>query len=76
MIVYTVGHSTRTLEELLDLLSHHGIAGIADALVARGWTVRHVTGPGNAAAHRLTPFSRLEGERIVYDGSARSARAD
>ena len=28
--VYTVGHSTRALAELLDLLLQHGIAGIAD----------------------------------------------
>ena len=170
MIVYTVGHSTRTLAEFLDLLAHHGIGGIADvrrfpasrrhphfarealagalaahgirydwlpelggrrpgrphsphlawrntafrgyadhmespefhagldrllglaatcptavlcaeavpwrchrqliadALVARGLAVRHVTGPGEASPHRLTPFARLDGERIVYDG--------
>ena len=30
MDVHTIGHSTRTLRELLDLLSQHGIAGIAD----------------------------------------------
>lgn len=40
---------------------------IADALVARGVDVRHVLGPGPAEAHRLTPFARLEGERVVYD---------
>jgi uncharacterized protein (DUF488 family) len=41
---------------------------IADALVARGLSVMHVTGPGEAASHRLTPFARLDGERIIYDG--------
>ena len=41
---------------------------VADALVARGFEVRHVLGPGPADAHRLTPFARLEGERVVYDG--------
>jgi len=41
---------------------------IADALVARGLSVMHVTGPGEASPHRLTSFARLDGERIVYDG--------
>jgi uncharacterized protein (DUF488 family) len=40
---------------------------IADVLVARGVEVRHVTGRGRAEAHRLTPFARVEGERMVYD---------
>src|SRR5262249_33022067 len=40
---------------------------IADALVARGVEVRHIVGPQPAAAHRLTPFARLDGERVVYD---------
>ena len=30
MVVYTIGHSTRTLAELLDLLGTHGITGVAD----------------------------------------------
>jgi len=178
MTVYTVGHSTRALDEFLDLLAHHGIGGIADvrrfpasrrhphfarealaralgergiaydwlpelggrrssrgdsphvawrnaafrgyadhmessefraglerllalatarptavmcaeavpwrchrqliadALVARGIAVQHVTGPGVASTHRLPPFARVEGERIVYDATDRAARAD
>ena len=40
---------------------------IADALVARGIEVRHVTGPGAPAAHRLTAFARRAGDRLVYD---------
>lgn len=40
---------------------------IADALSARGVEVRHVLGPGKAEAHRLTPFARLDGERVLYD---------
>ena len=40
---------------------------VSDALVARGIEVRHVTGRGDAAAHRLTPFARVEGDRVVYD---------
>ena len=41
---------------------------IADALVARGIDVRHVVGAGEPSSHRLTPFARLEGTRVVYDG--------
>lgn len=40
---------------------------IADALVARGLEVRHLLGRGPADLHRLTPFARLDGERVVYD---------
>jgi uncharacterized protein (DUF488 family) len=40
---------------------------VADALLARGVEVRHVTGRGPAAVHSLTPFARVEGERVVYD---------
>jgi len=49
---------------------------IADALVARGLSVRHVTGPGEGAPHRLTPFARLDGECVIYDGSNPAIRAD
>lgn len=41
---------------------------VADALVARGLEVRHLLGSGPAEPHRLTPFARLDGERVVYDG--------
>lgn len=40
---------------------------IADALVARGTVVRHVLGPRAAEEHAMTPFARVEGERVVYD---------
>jgi uncharacterized protein (DUF488 family) len=40
---------------------------IADALLARGVDVRHVTGTGAAAVHRLTSFARLDGTRVIYD---------
>ena len=45
---------------------------VADALVARGIEVRHVLGPASAPPHRLTPFARLEGGRLVYDGGQRT----
>lgn len=41
---------------------------IADALVARGIEVRHVLGPATVERHRLVPFARLAGDRVVYDG--------
>jgi len=41
---------------------------VADALVARGIEVRHVTGPGLAKAHELTAFARLDGGRVRYPG--------
>jgi uncharacterized protein (DUF488 family) len=40
---------------------------IADALVARGIEVRHLRAGGRPEAHRLTPFARLDGPRVVYD---------
>lgn len=40
---------------------------VADALVARGVDVHHVTGAAAPEPHRLTRFARLEGERVVYD---------
>ncbi len=39
---------------------------LADALLARGVAVEHVTGPGKTRPHRLTPFARVEGRRVTY----------
>lgn len=39
---------------------------IADALLAHGVTVEHVTGPGKTRPHRLTPFARIDGRRVSY----------
>ena len=47
---------------------------IADALVARGHEVRHITGPAAPEPHRLTPFARLMGDRLVYDGGQMALR--
>lgn len=38
---------------------------IADALVARGWTVEHL-GRGPPARHRLTPFAVLADDRLRF----------
>jgi hypothetical protein len=37
----------------------------ADAFLVRGWEVRHITDRG-CTPHRLTPFARVQGTRIVY----------
>ncbi len=39
---------------------------IADALTVRGLPVKHITGPTKASPHRLTPFAKVEGTRILY----------
>jgi uncharacterized protein (DUF488 family) len=39
---------------------------IADALVARGHAVRHITSATKADEHALTQFARVEGERVTY----------
>ena len=39
---------------------------IADALKVRGVGVRHITGMGEPSRHSLTPFARVEGERVTY----------
>jgi uncharacterized protein (DUF488 family) len=39
---------------------------IADALMARGYDVHHITSPVRAEPHRITPFARIDGERVTY----------
>jgi len=39
---------------------------IADALVARGWEVRHILSQVKADEHRLTPFAVIDGDRLAY----------
>jgi uncharacterized protein (DUF488 family) len=45
---------------------------VADALVARGWDVVHVTGPGTPSRHVLTEFAVVEGGRVEYPPSQES----
>jgi len=47
---------------------------IADALLARGVVVQHVTGPGRTRPHALTPFARIEGRRVTYPAEAPAPR--
>jgi uncharacterized protein (DUF488 family) len=39
---------------------------IADALVSRGWTVRHVLTTAEAQPHQLSPFAKIENGRLSY----------
>jgi len=39
---------------------------IADALVSRGWTVRHVLTAAEAQPHQLTPFAKIENSLLTY----------
>jgi uncharacterized protein (DUF488 family) len=41
---------------------------IADALLARGWSVHHVMPDGRLQEHRLTPFAVVEGQSVTYPG--------
>ncbi|HEX9788724.1 MAG TPA: DUF488 domain-containing protein [Candidatus Binatia bacterium] len=40
---------------------------LADAFLVRGWRVRHIFN-GACREHKLPPFARPEGERIIYGG--------
>lgn len=39
---------------------------IADALTSRGCLVRHIMSATKAEPHRMTPFARVEGDRVTY----------
>jgi uncharacterized protein (DUF488 family) len=41
---------------------------VADALVARGLQVRHITSASAARRHTLTHFAQLAGQQVVYRG--------
>jgi uncharacterized protein (DUF488 family) len=41
---------------------------IADALVTRGWDVRHILSRTQAEPHALTPFAKLDHGRLTYPG--------
>ncbi len=43
---------------------------IADVLVARGVSVRHIMTPTRAEPHTVTPWARVEGESVTYPGEA------
>jgi uncharacterized protein (DUF488 family) len=39
---------------------------IADALLSRGWVVRHILSEGHIETHRLTSFASIEGRLLSY----------
>ena len=39
---------------------------IADALVSRGWQVRHILSTAEAPPHQITPFARIENDILTY----------
>jgi uncharacterized protein (DUF488 family) len=41
---------------------------IADALTARGHDVHHILSTSKNESHRLTPFARVEDDRVTYPG--------
>lgn len=43
---------------------HRSLVG--DALLARGWQVVDIMGPGHASPHQLTSFASLDGTRVTY----------
>jgi uncharacterized protein (DUF488 family) len=38
----------------------------ADALLVRGWRVRHIARDGRLTDHELTPFAVVDGTRVTY----------
>jgi len=46
---------------------------ISDNLVARGSEVKHLIGPGEARAHKLSELARQDGDNLIYDGAAQLA---
>jgi hypothetical protein len=47
---------------------------LADALVARGVTVEHILGGSRRGVHSLTPFARIQNQRVVYPETKAEAR--
>jgi uncharacterized protein (DUF488 family) len=43
---------------------------IADAVIIRGWTVRHIISEGSLKTHTLTPFAQLDAGRLTYPPAA------
>jgi uncharacterized protein (DUF488 family) len=39
---------------------------IADALLAKGWEVRHIMGVGRTQSHRLPDFAKVEDGQVTY----------
>jgi uncharacterized protein (DUF488 family) len=46
---------------------------IADALVARGISAEHILMSAHTQPHALTPWARVEGDRVIYPAGAESS---
>ncbi len=53
--------------EALPWRCHRSI--LADSLIARGWDVLEILTAGDARPRALPDFARLDGDRVIYDGS-------
>jgi uncharacterized protein (DUF488 family) len=74
------GEFAESLEELMETASkqttvimcaeavpwrcHRSLIG--DALLVRGFQVKHIMGPDSVRDHALTPWAKVEGEKITY----------
>jgi hypothetical protein len=58
ILVYTIGHSTRSADAFVALLKAHGVAA------------EEITSETKTTPHRLTPFARVDGTAIRYPGLA------
>jgi uncharacterized protein (DUF488 family) len=45
---------------------------IADALLVRGWQVADIMSQTKATPHKLTPFAKVDGERLTYPSETES----
>ena len=62
-----VAASFATAQKTLDLAVYEfDLPVLSDALVVRGWQVRHILPAGDLEDHRLTPFAVVEGILITY----------
>jgi uncharacterized protein (DUF488 family) len=57
-------HTTIMCAEAVPWRCHRSL--IADALVMRGWEVRHIMSPESAAPHILTSFAHVEKGTLTY----------
>ena len=57
-------HTTIMCAEAVPWRCHRSL--IADALVMRGWEVRHIISPESAAPHILTSFAHVEKGTLTY----------
>lgn len=60
----TSGGVTMMCAEAVPWRCHRSL--IADALLVRGWTVLDIMSETKASPHKLTPFARVEGAKIIY----------